>query len=78
MGFFPKHTRLGKAERRIELSQQRASAKAEAEFHKRQAVIPETPGRTVPTGPLRPKVGQTDKPLDLEMVELDRKQGDLF
>lgn len=43
-----------------------------------QAIIPETPARSVPSGPLVPKVGQNGAPLPLEMVEEDGKQGRLL
>jgi hypothetical protein len=43
-----------------------------------QAVIAETPGRTVPTGPLKPKRAQTEKPTLLEAFHEEVKQGKLF
>lgn len=43
-----------------------------------QTTIPETLARSVPSGPLVPKVGQNGAPLPLEMVEEDKKQGRLL
>ena len=43
-----------------------------------QAIIPETPARSVPSGPLRPKVEQSGAPLELECVKDEEKQGKLL
>ena len=43
-----------------------------------QTVALGTPARTIPTNGLRPKVGQKNAPLPLELVEIDAKQQRLF
>ena len=43
-----------------------------------QAVIPQTPPRTIPAAPLRPRRQQNEAPLPLEMPGIEAKQGRLF
>lgn len=44
----------------------------------RQVVLDDTPARSVPSAPLKPKRAQTDKPLALEMPEIEAKEPELF
>jgi len=44
----------------------------------RQVVVEDIPARTIPDQPLKPKRTQTEKPMPLELVEIEKQQGKLF
>ena len=43
-----------------------------------QIVIDDTPPRTIPAGPLKPRRKQTDKLMELEKPVIEAQQGKLF